>query len=130
MTYLLDSSLIIAAMSEDHTHHKVATEWLEQCTSFAVCPITEGALVRFIKRQVPDGKELPRLLLTQLRNRPGYAFWPDDISFSAISLETLLGPNRVTDAYLVALAHAKGGKLATFDQALAAINSDVELVGE
>lgn len=130
MTYLLDSSVIIAAMSEDHTHHKVATEWLEQCTSFAVCPITEGALVRFMKRQVPEDKKLPRLLLAQMQNRPGYVFWSDDISYSEVSLETLLGPNQVTDAYLVALARSKGGKLATFDQALAAIQSDVELVAE
>jgi len=33
-----------------HEHHDRASEWLGQVEAFAVCPIVEGALVRFVVR--------------------------------------------------------------------------------
>ena len=49
----------------------------------------------------------------------GREFWPDDISlFDAAKVDTtrLLNSAQITDSYLLALADAHGGKLATFDR--------------
>jgi predicted nucleic acid-binding protein len=53
--------------------------------------------------------------------RPGHAFWPDDLSIAdpqIVNHGRLLGPNQITDAYLLALAVKNGGRLATFDRAV------------
>jgi uncharacterized protein len=50
---------------------------------------------------------------------PGHTFWSDDISLldrEKISADRLLNSSQVTDSYLVALAIAHGGQLATFDR--------------
>jgi len=60
-------------------------------------------------------------VLSELRSLPGHTFWPDNISlldYSKIDLMRLLTPAQVTDSYLLALAQAHGGKLATLDQRL------------
>jgi predicted nucleic acid-binding protein len=51
----------------------------------------------------------------------GHEFWPDDITLfdnQRIDISRLLDSGQVTDTYLLALAHAHGGKLATFDRRL------------
>jgi predicted nucleic acid-binding protein len=50
--------------------------------------------------------------------QPGHAFWPDDISITDTELfdhSRILGPNQITDVYLLALAVRNGGRLVTFD---------------
>jgi predicted nucleic acid-binding protein len=50
---------------------------------------------------------------------PGHAFWPDDLSLldgEHVNAERLLDSAHVTDSYLLALARAHEGQLATFDQ--------------
>ena len=52
---------------------------------------------------------------------PGHAFWPDDISLMDaryIDPSRLLSSAQVTDSYLLALACAHDGQLATFDRKL------------
>lgn len=52
---------------------------------------------------------------------PGHLFWPDDVSLirsAEIDATRLLSPAQITDSYLLALACAHGGKLATFDRRL------------
>jgi predicted nucleic acid-binding protein len=59
--------------------------------------------------------------MKSLRARPGYVFWPDNISLLDIEMmdtERLLSSGQVTDSYLLALACAHKGQLATFDQRL------------
>jgi predicted nucleic acid-binding protein len=61
--------------------------------------------------------------LVAIRAMPGHEFWPDDISIADEAFfapELLSSHSRVTDSYLLALAHANGGRLATMDQRLAA----------
>ena len=61
--------------------------------------------------------------LVAIRGLPGHVFWPDDVSIadsSFLAAELLSSHSRVTDSYLLALAHAKGGRLATLDRKLAA----------
>jgi predicted nucleic acid-binding protein len=59
--------------------------------------------------------------LNSLLTLPGHEFWPDDISLldkNKIELNRMLSANQVTDSYLLALAIAHGGQLATFDRRL------------
>ena len=52
-----------------------------------------------------------------------YEFWPDDLTLldsRRVDSTRLLDSSQVTDTYLLALAVAHGGKLATFDRHLVA----------
>jgi uncharacterized protein len=54
---------------------------------------------------------------------PGHTFWPDDMSLlddSKIDSARLFASPQVTDSYLLALAVAHKGRLATFDRRLVA----------
>ena len=60
-------------------------------------------------------------LISGLRRLPGHLFWPDDISLTepeTFDIARLLTVGQVTDSYLLGLARAHGGKLATFDERL------------
>lgn len=54
-------------------------------------------------------------------------FWPDDLSYADIAWKRVFGRRQVSDAYLAALARARGGRLATLDRGLAARHADVAL---
>ncbi len=128
MTYLLDANALIALSFPDHVHHRPIRAWLAAHPNFAVCPITEGALVRFIVRSNPNGSGVALATLEILARQGGYEFWPDDISYRSANLARVAGHQQVTDAYLVASATASGGKLATFDAALAAIHPEATFI--
>lgn len=60
-------------------------------------------------------------LMTQLLALPGHKFWPDSLSLfdhQQIHAARLLDSAQVTDTYLLALARAHNGHLATFDRHL------------
>jgi hypothetical protein len=60
-------------------------------------------------------------LFATLRTLGGHVFWPDDISlFDTARVRTarLLDAVQITGTYLLALASAHGGQLATFDRHL------------
>jgi len=60
---------------------------------------------------------------------PRHEFWADDIAYTDVPTQGIVGHRQVTDAYLAQLARARGSRLATFDQALAQLHHDVaELV--
>ena len=59
--------------------------------------------------------------LAEACSHPSHAFWPQQISLlqeGLIRWERILGPRQITDAYLLALAVAHGGRLVSFDQRL------------
>lgn len=117
-TFLLDSNVLIALTAREHVQHQAASRWAAGVESFALCPIVEGSLIRFAVRLGATGVEARRAL-ELVRERPGYRFWPDTLSYSEARLEHVHGHREVTDAYLASLAgsHDDAG-LATFDQAL------------
>jgi predicted nucleic acid-binding protein len=52
---------------------------------------------------------------------PDHEFWPDDISIAddrVFDRSCILGPNQITDAYLLGLAVKNGGRLVTFDRGI------------
>ena len=126
-TYLLDVNVLIALLDPTHTQHDAAHEWFERKgnKAWATCPLTENGVVRIIGHaRYPNSPGTPAAvvrLMTTLRTLPGYAFWPDDISLldtERVDAARLLGSGQVTDSYLLALACAHGGQLASFDRRL------------
>ena len=130
MRFLLDANVLIALADEDHTVHARATVWFQQeGRSFATCPITQGALIRHMLRVKPGATVgEARLLLVRVEALEGHEFWPDSISYAELPEAGVRGHHQVTDAYLVALARQKGGRLATLDRALAAVHPDVAVL--
>ena len=60
-------------------------------------------------------------LLAMGLEQPDHQFWPDDISIADETLfdhTFILGPNQVTDVYLLGLAVRNDGRLVTFDRGL------------
>jgi len=128
--YLLDSNLLIALATPEHSLNARAAAWFRQGLRFATCPITQGALVRFYLRAGVDATmESARLLLQSISSLPRHEFWPDDVSYLDMPTRGIIGHRQVTDAYLVLLARRHGGSLATLDRALAALHPGTTLVG-
>jgi toxin-antitoxin system PIN domain toxin len=126
--FLLDVNVLIALVDPVHVQHDQAHNWFARVghKAFATCPLTENGLVRIVGHpKYPNSPGPPGVVLQSLiaiRGLAGHKFWPDKLS---IADETFFAPEllsshtRVTDSYLLALAHAFGGRLATMDQKLA-----------
>lgn len=117
-TYLLDANVLIALTVADHDHHVRASVWASGVTAFAICPVVEGALVRFLVR-MGESAVVAQQVLRALHAMPGVEFWPDSLSYAASGLDHVRGHRQITDAYLVSLAaeHADS-TLATMDEGL------------
>ncbi|RIQ16363.1 TA system VapC family ribonuclease toxin [Jiangella rhizosphaerae] len=122
-TYLLDANVLIALTVAEHEHHERASRWAAGIDRFAVCPIVEGALIRFLIR-LGEATHSAAAVLREVRGMSRCEFWPDSLSYRDASLDHVRGPRQVTDAYLASLASANGGVLATLDEALAAELAD------
>lgn len=120
--HLLDANVLIALVVAEHEFHDRASSWVSTVGRVAVCPITEGAVARFLLR-VGESSQTVAALLSALRDR--CEFWPDAVSYADMDFSGIRGHRHVTDAYLAALARSRGAKLATFDEALAAAHRDV-----
>ncbi|MGI8679279.1 MAG: TA system VapC family ribonuclease toxin [Jatrophihabitans sp.] len=125
MTVLLDASVLIAAAFEDHEHNDAADGWLADLgDTYATCPITQGALVRTAIRKGFTASDAIALLGHILAG-DRHEFWPDDLGFVDVSMHGVIGHKQVTDAYLAELARERRGRIATLDQGLVALHSDV-----
>lgn len=117
--YLLDANVLIALTIGEHEHHERASGWLAGVDAFALCPITEGALVRFVVR-MGESAATAAAILRGVHEHPRCRFWADSTSYLETDLTRVRGHRQVTGAYLAGLAAANGGTLATLDAALAA----------
>lgn len=124
MTTLLDANVLIALVVADHVHHDAAEQWLATTTRFATCPITEGSLVRLLVREGQPAAAA-QALVTEISADDRHEFWGDDVSYRAVPVTGVIGHRQVSDAYLAQLARTHGGRLATFDQGMAQLHSDV-----
>jgi toxin-antitoxin system PIN domain toxin len=118
LTYLLDANVLIALAVSDHEHHGRAARWAAGVDEIALCPVVEGALVRFLAR-VGESPITALGLLSGFYTSARCSFWPDSISYTDTELGGIFGHRQVTDAYLVSLAVSRGCRLATFDRSLA-----------
>ena len=125
--FLLDTNVLIALIDPSHVQHDRAHKWFAERgqKAWATCPLTENGVLRIVGHpRYPNSPGSPAGvagLLASLRRLPGHEFWPDTVSlFDQKHVDTarLLDSTQVTDSYLLALAHAHDGQLASFDQRL------------
>jgi toxin-antitoxin system PIN domain toxin len=117
-TYLLDANVLIALTVVEHEHHARASSWAARVDRFALCPVVEGALVRFLV-QVGESVAAADRLLRAIHAMPRCEFWPDRLSYVDADLRHVRGHRQVTDAYLVSLVAARrDATLATLDEGL------------
>jgi uncharacterized protein len=125
--FLLDINVLIALIDPSHVQHDRAHEWFEMkgCKAWATCPLVENGVLRIVGHlRYPNSPGSPAAvaeLLFSFRALPGHAFWPDDVSLldrQNVNTERLLDSAHITDSYLLALARAHSGQLASFDQRL------------
>jgi uncharacterized protein len=127
VTFLLDVNVLIALIDPTHVGHEAAHDWFAGtgAASWATCPLTENGVIRIVGHpRYPNSAGSPAAVVpfvARLRALPGHVFWKDDFSLVAsnlVSVDLILTPGQVTDAYLLALAVANKGQLATFDRRL------------
>jgi toxin-antitoxin system PIN domain toxin len=125
--FLLDINVLIALIDPAHVQHDTAHKWFAAKgeKAWATCPITENGVLRIVGHprypNFPGSPAAVAELLTVFRGLPGHSFWPDDLSLldlEHVNTARLLDSGQVTDSYLLALACAHNGQLASFDQRL------------
>ena len=119
--WLLDANVLVALSDKAHDHYLRAGAWLNSAGHVATCPITEGALVRYLVRK-GQSIETIRTVLREWAQHPGHEFWPDDLPYADADLRHVIGHRQVTDAYLVSLARRHNAQLATLDEPLARLD--------
>jgi uncharacterized protein len=128
-TFLLDVNVLIALIDPLHTQHDAAHHWFAEGghMGWASCPMTQNAVPRIVGHpRYPNSPGAPGPVigaLTVFCRLPGHVFWPDDLSLldaGSFDHGRLLDTGQITDSYLLALAVAHGGRLATFDRRLVA----------
>jgi uncharacterized protein len=126
MRVLFDVNALIAIADEQHMHHWAAHEWWAANISdgWATCPLTENGFARIMSQpgyKKPVTTTFAIDLLAEQMNKSDHVFWPDDISLydgARFDSSRILGPNQITDVYLLALAVKNGGRLVTFDRSV------------
>lgn len=123
---LLDVNVLIALLDSDHVDHARVRRWVdaEIVDGWASCALTQNGFVRIISQPrypspVPPAQAIGRLVLAAATEY--HEYWPCSISLlddELIDASRLHGHRQVTDAYLLALATANGGRFATLDQSI------------
>lgn len=122
---LLDVNVLVALFDPDHVHHEAAHAWFapNRGVGWATCPITENGVVRVLSNPAYSAEpERPGALLARLRSfcaSGGHVCWPDDVTLRGarvLRAGAALSYGTLTHVYLLALAVAHGGRLATFDR--------------
>jgi len=127
VSFLLDVNVLIALIDPTHVGHDAAHRWFGAtgAASWATCPLTENGVIRIVGHpKYPNSAGSPAAaapIVARLRTLPGHVFWCDDLSLLGSVLvdpARIMTPTQVTDTYLLALAVANDGQLATFDRRL------------
>ena len=122
---LLDVNVLIALFDQNHVHHEIAHDWFadNRHRGWATCPITENGFMRIISNPTTGRSERLGTLVSYLRGfcaGEGHRFWAASLSLGDQTVFDLsFATHRLlTDVYLLGLAHANGGTLATFDRTI------------
>ncbi|HVZ47416.1 MAG TPA: TA system VapC family ribonuclease toxin [Gemmatimonadaceae bacterium] len=123
---LLDVNVLIALLDADHASHAAAMAWFAEHAErgWASCPITQNGCVRIMSHPGYPNAHPVSGVVERLRDATAHrahTFWPDDASLldaARVDATRVHGPRQITDAYLLALAVAHGGRLVTFDSAI------------
>jgi hypothetical protein len=123
---LFDVSVLLALFDDGHTSHNIAVGWwaANQKQGWASCAITQNGFVRIIcQRRYPQQLPIASAitLLEAQTTTTDHEFWGEELSITdplVFDRVRILGPNQITDAYLLALAVKRKGRLVTLDQAI------------
>ena len=127
MTFLLDVNVLIALIDPAHVSHEACHDWMERegGASWATCPLTENGVIRILGhpkyRNFSGSTAAICAIIGDFARAPGHVFWPDDISLRDeryFEQARILAHGQVTDSYLLGLAVAHGGALATLNRRL------------
>jgi uncharacterized protein len=125
--FLLDVNLLVALGDGAHIHHEHAHSWFEgiAATGFATCPTIQNGVLRILGHPLyPNGPGTPRAIFAfveALTNLPGHTFWADNLSImdtDRFHPDHFAGAVQLADIYLLGLAAANKGKLATLDRTI------------
>lgn len=126
MRALLDVNVLVALFDADHSLHAPALRWFDEhgAAGWASCPVTQNGCMRVMSQPgypncVPVSAIADRL--RDAASHSSHQFWADDVSLldrAAVDITRIHGPKQLTDVYLLALAVAHGGCLATFDRGI------------
>ncbi len=125
---LLDVNLWIALLDEAHVHNRKARALMKRPgLRIATCPLIENGVLRVLN--LPGyspfgapGFDRVCVKLDDICSKHDHAFWADDVSLreeGLVDWSRVLGHNQITDVYLLALAVAHQGCLATLDHRVA-----------
>jgi toxin-antitoxin system PIN domain toxin len=126
MRALLDVNVLLALFDQEHSHSQRANAWMSEnaALGWASSPLTENGFVRIVSQPSYANRwwavDAARLLLVQ-EQASDHEFWPDEISIADRNVfdhTRILGPNQVTDVYLLALAVKHDGRFVTFDRGI------------
>lgn len=123
---LLDINVLLALFDADHIHHQHARSWFsaEVDHGWASCAITQNGFVRVISQARYPSPISPTAAIDRLQaatNTEHHTFWNCSVSLldeRNVERTHLHSPRQVTDAYLLALAVANGGRFVSFDQSI------------
>jgi uncharacterized protein len=126
MRALLDVNVLVALLDGGHLHHRAATDWLARHADagWASCPLTQNGCLRILAlpsypNPQPTALVAQRLAAAAAERR--HTFWPDSLSLldaGRLRWDRVLSSRQITDAYLLALAVAGGGRLVSFDRGI------------
>lgn len=128
MRALLDVNVWVALFDDAHQFSVRANQFIETPgVQIASCPIVENGVVRVLS--LPSYGRRGGVPMRLVRERLGdacasldHAFWADDVTLrdnQRFDFSRIQGHNQITDMYLLALAVSYGGRLVTFDRAIA-----------
>lgn len=125
---LLDVNVWIALLDDGHVHNAEALALFQKPNlKIATCPLVENGVLRVLNlpgysQRGPAGFEVVRGKMALACADVDHEFWSDDISLRTnglVNWTRVFGHGQITDLYLLALAVAHQGALATFDHRIA-----------
>jgi len=123
---LLDVNVLVALLDGGHLHHDTATAWLarHERAGWSSCPLTQNGCIRVLSLTNYPNAQPPAAVAARLAGAIAgthHEFWPDSLSLlepDRLAWGHVLSSRQVTDAYLLALAVQRDGRLVTFDRGI------------
>jgi uncharacterized protein len=124
MRALLDVNVLVALLDAAHVHHSLAARWMDGAIGqgWASCPITQLGCIRVMSQPAyPNSQPVAQVAarLAEATRSRHHEFWGeslDALQSPALHWPAVLTSRHVTDAYLLALAVARGARFVTFDR--------------
>ena len=123
-TFLLHVNALIAFIDPRHVDHKVAHDWFARGPArVGHLPDAQNGVLHIVGHPRYSNSQGSPVVMTQLMAKlyalAGHMFCPDDISLldkTQVDASRPPASGQVTDSYLLALACAHGGQLASLDR--------------